>query len=174
MKIYTGAGDRGETNLVGGRFRKDDPKVEAIGEIDELNASIGLAISFQNDKRIIDILRDVQNKLFTVGAELSALSGKTPKITENHVKDMERQMDSFEIGEIKKFILPNGTKSSVFLHSARTIARRAERRVVNLAKSESINENLLKYLNRLSSLLFVLSIYVNKKEGGEEENPSYR
>ncbi len=175
MKIYTGTGDKGETSLTGGRTGKDDPRIETVGELDELNASIGLAVSFQNDKKIIDILKDVQDKLFTIGAELSNISkSETPEITEAHVKDLENKIDGFELGEIKKFILPSGTRSSVSLHLARTITRRAERRIVSLAKTQEINEYLLKYMNRLSSLLFVLSVYVNRKEGGKEENPSYR
>lgn len=176
MKIYTGTGDKGETSLMGGRTRKDDPRIEAVGSIDELNSAIGVAISFQNDKRVVDILKDIQDRLFTVGAELSAVSDyvKTPRINEDHVKDIENKIDGFELGEIKKFILPSGTKSSVLLHSARTVARRAERRVTSLANSEKLNEHLLRYLNRLSSLLFALSVYVNRKEGGKEENPSYK
>ena len=175
MKFYTGKGDKGETSLMGGRVSKDDPRIEAIGAVDELNAVIGLTLSFQKDNRVVSILKDVQNKLFIVGAELAKFSEsvKTPKITENHVKDMERETDSFDIGEIKKFILPSGTQSSVFLHFSRTVARRVERKVVSLSKNGNINNYLLKYLNRLSSLLFALSVYVNIKEGGNEENPTY-
>src|SRR3990172_7640311 len=164
MKFYTGTGDKGETSLMGGRTGKDDPRIEAIGALDELNSTIGLAISFQNDKKVIDILKDIQDKLFTVGAELSNISkSETPKISANHVESLESTIDGFELGEIKKFILPSGTKSSVFLHLARTVARRAERRVISLAKSEKVNENLLKYINRLSSLFYVLSVHVNRK-----------
>ena len=175
MKFYTGTGDKGETSVMGGRTDKDDPRMEAIGSIDELNSAIGLAIAFQKDKKVIDILENVQNKLFTVGAELATQSEKmnTPKITEGHVKDLEKTIDGFELGEIKKFILPNGTPSSNFLHFARTVARRAERVTVSFAKKEKVNEFLLKYLNRLSSLLFVLAVYVNRKENGKETNPTY-
>ncbi len=175
MKFYTGSGDKGETSVMGGRTGKDSPRVEAMGAVDELNSVIGLALSFQKDKKIIEALENVQDKLFTVGAELAAESEqiKIPRIAEKHVKDIEKTIDSFDIGEIKKFILPNGTTSSIFLHFARTVTRRTERTVVSFSKKEKVNEHLLKYLNRLSSLLFVLSVYVNRKEGGKEKNPTY-
>ncbi len=168
MKFYTGAGDKGETCITGKNIRKDDPVVEAVGEIDELNASIGVAISFQTEKKIIDILKDVQNKLFIIGAELCCLDSKT-KITEEDVKDLENKIDGFEVGELKNFVLPSGSKPYVFLHLARTIARRAERKVVKMSEMKNINESLSKYLNRLSSLLFVMSLYVEK----DRENPKY-
>jgi len=168
MKYYTGTGDKGETCITGKNIRKDDPVVEAIGEIDELNASIGVAMSFQTEKKIIDILKDVQNKLFVVGAELCCFDSKT-KITEENVKDLERKIDSFEVGELKKFVLPSGSKPYVFLHLTRTIARRAERKVVKMSKNEDINESLLKYLNRLSPLLFVMSLHIER----DRENPKY-
>ena len=173
MKFYTGTGDKGETSVMGGRIGKDNLRIEAIGTVDELNSAIGVALAFQKDKKVIDALEDVQDKLFTVGAELASISAKSPTITENHVKNLEKAIDGFEIGEIRKFVLPNGTTSSVFLHHARTIARRTERIVVALSKKEKLNGHMLKYLNRLSSLLFVLSVYVNRQEGGKEKNPSY-
>jgi cob(I)alamin adenosyltransferase len=170
MKFYTGAGDKGETCITGKNIRKDDPVIEAIGEIDELNASIGVAMSFQTEKKIIDILKDVQNKLFVIGAEICCVDSKA-KITEENVKDLESKIDSFEVGELKKFVLPSGSKPYVFLHLARTIARRTERKVVKISKMNNINEYLLKYLNRLSSLLFVMSLYVNRKV--KKESPTY-
>jgi len=160
---------------MGGRVSKGDPRIAAIGDVDELNSAIGLALSFQKEKDIINILENVQDKLFTLGAELAVTKKIKPraKINSNDIEELEIIIDSFDIGEIHKFILPNGTGASASLHLARAIARRAERTLVVLSKKEKLNQQAIIYLNRLSSLLFVLAIYINRKEGGKEKNPSY-
>ena len=115
-------------------------------------------------------MNTVQDNLFTVGAELSS---STKRISEKHVEFLENSTDNFNVGEIKKFVLPRGSKAVSFLQYARALARRTERSIVSLSKQKDINNELLKYVNRLSSLLFVLALYVNKKEKGKLEHPKY-
>ena len=178
-KLYTRAGDTGETGLLGReRVSKDDPRVEAMGAVDELNAVLGLAIAGQRERRIRDLLLKIQDDLFTVGAELAMASGtegsKLPHITSEHVARLEAGIDTFDVGKITEFILPRGSESLVRLHWARTVARRAERRVVALSKQEPLNRDLLRYMNRLSSLLYQMAVWRQKKERTKAEHPSYR
>lgn len=176
MKIYTKTGDKGETSLIGGeRTDKDDPRIEAYGEVDELNAAIGLAISFlpAHSSTIYEDLTKVQHHLFDIGAELASLSErkvkalKIPKVTPTKVSFLEQQMDNYasELKSLTQFILPGGTEAASALHLARTICRRAERRIVSLAKQQPVNEELVRYLNRLSDLLFTAARLVNSQVG---------
>ena len=178
-KLYTRRGDAGETGLLGpDRVPKDDPRVEAMGAVDELNAVIGLVLAAQKEKRIRDLLLKIQDDLFTVGAELAIApasgEAKVPRITEAHVARLEDGIEALDVGEIREFIIPRGSESLARLHWARTVARRAERRVVALSKREGLNPDLLRYMNRLSSLLYQMAVWRQKQERKRAEHPSYR
>ena len=171
MKIYTRTGDKGETGLFGGeRVSKSNLRLNAYGSIDELNSFLGLAITEVTSKEIIDVLTDLQNKLFVLGADLAAPETeknkklKVTRLPESYIKDTEQAIDQFDAGldELKNFILPGGSKGSALLHICRTISRRAEREVVALKNAEHIGENIIIFLNRLSDLFFVLSRFENK------------
>jgi len=176
MKIYTKTGDRGETRLIGGKHvNKADPRIIAYGEVDELNSSIGLAISFLRSKQdllldVADTLERVQNDLFVLGSDLADPSmpkanGKTPRTSEKMASELEPIIDRFEseLKPITFFILPGGSVESSLLHNSRGIARRTETDVVLLSKIESINPAVIVYLNRLSDLLFVMARLANKR-----------
>ncbi len=177
-KLYTRRGDAGETGLLGpDRVSKDDPRVEAMGTVDELNAVIGLAIAAQRNRRIRDLLSKIQDDLFTVGAELamtrSSEGTKVPRIASVHVARLEDAIDAFDVGKITEFILPRGSESLARLHWARTVARRAERRVVALSKRNQLNQDLLRYMNRLSSLLYQMAAWEQHKQRKRAEHPTY-
>jgi len=172
MKIYTKTGDAGQTGLFAGpRVWKDDPRIEAYGAVDELNSVLGMVRAEQPPTDIDALMVSVQNDLFCVGAELAtpdpAASGLSfaadPRITA-----LEQAIDQFEarLEPLRQFILPGGTKAAAALHLARTVARRAERRVLTLARDseEPISPLLVMYLNRLSDLLFVLARAANHAE----------
>ena len=182
MKIYTKTGDRGETGLFGGpRVDKDDPRIEAYGTVDELNAVLGLVRCEKLPPDVDDLLARLQNELFDVGAELATPRPRAkgiPCTTEEHVAALEQAIDHYEAGlaPLKSFILPGGAKPAAWLHLARTICRRAERRLVTLVRdtaatsvsgaddeqaAEPISPTLVIYLNRLSDLFFVLARSVN-------------
>lgn len=176
-KLYTRAGDEGETSLFGGqRVAKDSLRVTAYGEIDELNSAIGLAVAFLRQRTLIRLLQSVQNELFNIGAELAspgrakAEAGQLFHLSAEKVAVLERWIDQYDarVPPLKTFILPSGAKGAVLLHLARTVCRRAERALVKLAHSEEVNPNLIAYLNRLSDLLFALARYVNKAAGARE------
>jgi len=178
-RLYTRRGDAGTTGLLGPeRVSKDDPRVEAMGAVDELNAVIGMALAAQKERRVRDILLKVQDDLFTVGAELAMTQGggtsKVPRITEAHVARLEGALEAFDAGKVTEFVLPRGPEGLVRLHWARTVARRAERRVVALSRREALNPDLLRYLNRLSSLLYQLAVWTQKRGRRKAEHPSYR
>ncbi len=171
MKIYTKTGDKGETGLFGGaRISKNSPRIEAYGTIDELNSFIGLAITETQDSSVKSLLNTIQNQLFIVGSDLATpKSGEDQKknilrIPAEFYEEIEKSIDFFEekLDALKNFIIPGGSKSASLLHICRTVARRAERRVVALNSLEQINENIVIFLNRLSDLFFVLSRYENK------------
>ena len=167
-KIYTRTGDKGSTLLGNGkRVDKNSLRVDAYGSVDEANASIGLSILRTNTK-IKKILRLVQNDLFDLGADLCIPDKKNIKklkITNDRVDFLEKEIDGFnkELASLNSFILPGGSESSTYLHIARTVTRRAERKVVALSKKERVNPITIIYLNRLSDLLFVLARYTNDK-----------
>jgi cob(I)alamin adenosyltransferase len=178
-KLYTSRGDAGQTGLLGPeRVSKDDPRVEAMGAVDELNAVIGLTIAAQTDKRIRELLLKIQDDLFTVGAELAMARGpegtKVPQVTQVHVTRLEAGMEALDVGGVREFIIPRGSESLARLHWARTVARRAERRVVALSKREPLNPEVLRYMNRLSSLLYQMAVWRQKRERKRAEHPSYR
>ena len=168
MKIYTKTGDKGNTSLFGGkRVPKNNIRIEAYGTVDELNASLGVIISEHVSDSVKNIIKKIQNDLFVLGGDLATpldnSNVKIPRTTEIMVSFLEGEIDSHnsKIEELKSFILPGGTKTSALLHLSRTICRRAERRVVELANVEQINEEIVKYLNRLSDLLFIFARFEN-------------
>lgn len=169
-KIYTCTGDAGETGLGdGSRVSKDDARVEAYGTVDEANSAIGVVLSHQIDNRaIVSCLTDVQHDLFDVGAEL-CIPGHLV-ITAEYVTRLENQLDGFnrELPALKEFILPGGNAPAAACHLARTICRRAERRVQTLSRDAEVNAEALRYLNRLSDLLFVIARVLARTGGGEE------
>ncbi len=177
-KLYTSTGDAGTTGLLGPeRIAKDDPRVEAMGAVDELNAALGVTLAAQRAKPVRDALLKVQDDLFTIGAELATprpRDSKVPKVTAEYVERLERTIEALDAGPVKEFLLPRGSEALTRLHWARTVARRAERRVVALAKKEPVNPELLRYLNRLSSLLYQMAVWVQTKERRAKEHPTYR
>jgi len=180
MKIYTKTGDKGNTGLAGGmRVSKSNPRIMAYGQVDELNANLGLAVSILCEEAadkmlsdIIEVLLSIQNDLFIVGSDLAdpaydpLVNSRTPRVEKDMVARIENNIDIFEskLDPISYFILPGGTCESSILHVCRSVARRAEVSVVSLANSDTINETLLVYINRLSDLLFVLARTVNKRK----------
>lgn len=171
-KVYTRTGDKGLTSLIGGkRVSKDSPRVSAYGDIDELNAVLGIVRSQAKDDEIKTTLSVIQNDLFIIGADLaSPMDIVAPRIKPNSIERLERRIDKFleELDPLKEFVLPTGSGVGHYLHLARTVSRRAERSVVKLKREEEINENVLKYVNRLSDLLFVMARIENKRCGFEE------
>ncbi len=177
-RLYTRKGDTGTTGLLGPkRVSKDDARIEAIGAVDELNAAIGLVLSTMKETRLSDILLKVQDDLFTVGAELATPgpgSAKLPRVTRALVARLEESMEGLDVGSPKEFVLPRGSEELTRLHWARTVARRAERRVVTLARQAKVNPELLRYLNRLSSLLYQMAVWVQQRDRMKPERPTYR
>jgi cob(I)alamin adenosyltransferase len=175
VKIYTKTGDGGETGLLGGgRVRKDDPRVAAYGQVDELCAVIGFALALEPQGFSRDALERVQRDLFTMGAELAtpepATLGKVlpgNPIGEPEIHALETIIDAREeeLAPLTNFILPGGTPKAAALHVARTVCRRAERAVVALARGARVSPAIVKYLNRLSDLLFVLARTANAGGG---------
>lgn len=177
MKIYTRTGDRGETGLFGGaRVPKDDVRVEAYGTVDELIAALGVARGHSASPAMSRILQELQADLFTLGAELATVSGHEAKLgiallDESDVARLERTIDQSEeaLPPLKNFVLPGGPPDVAALHFARTVARRAERRLMTLGRTEPVRPTLLVYLNRLADLLFVLARRAQHENGAIEE-----
>ena len=170
MKLYTKTGDDGTTQLMGGmRVLKNNLRVTAYGEVDELNAAIGVALSGCDDNELTATLRRIQSDLFMLGAKLATLRKKSdePRIDQSHVHRLEQWIDAAtdETPPLRNFILPGGTSTAAALHLARTINRRAERVVVDLGEQEPVDQCLIVYLNRLSDLLFVLARRANHRAG---------
>ncbi|ORU91479.1 MAG: cobalamin adenosyltransferase [Cycloclasticus sp. symbiont of Poecilosclerida sp. N] len=168
-KIYTRTGDSGTTGLGdGSRVDKDSLRVEAYGTVDELNSQIGLVISFAIDELISNQLLDIQHDLFDLGSEL-CVPGYSA-VNDINIDNLERILDAHnaQLPALKEFILPGGNLAAATCHVARTVCRRAERITVSLAREESINPPVIKYLNRLSDLLFVYC-RVLSRQGGESE-----
>ncbi|MBP1993507.1 cob(I)yrinic acid a,c-diamide adenosyltransferase [Paenibacillus eucommiae] len=172
MNIYTRTGDAGQTSVIGGRVDKDDIRVEAYGTVDELNSFLGQAVSFM-DKGCFEDLREdllqIQHELFDCGSDLAILQKgeRTFKVTAGMVDALEVWIDKYdaETADITRFILPGGSKASSALHVCRTVCRRAERRVVTLARTKEINPEVRRYLNRLSDLFFTVARTANFREG---------
>lgn len=169
-KIYTRTGDKGTTGLGdGSRVDKDSLRVEAYGTTDELNSIVGMILSETTvQDPLKTMLLEIQHDLFDIGAELCVPGHKV--ITESFVERLEQQLDGLNEGlpYLKEFILPGGNRAATTCHLARTVCRRAERRVLSLSKQEAINEWGLKYLNRLSDFLFVASRVLARVDGNEE------
>lgn len=175
MKIYTRTGDEGDTGLFGGgRVGKDDPRVEAYGAVDELNSAVGVARSAAVMPRIDEVLAPIQRDLFAIGALLATPDHEKMKeqlakarIDDERIAELERAIDAGEdeLEPLKSFIMPGGTPKAAALHLARTICRRAERRVVALQRTVPLPQLAIIYLNRLSDLLFVLARVANKRSG---------
>lgn len=164
-KIVTKTGDKGETGLADGqRVAKDNSLIEAIGDVDELNSFIGFVISETNEKVLITQLKQVQQQLFNCGGDL-CLTGSL-LVSTNDIQQLENEIETMNqlLPPLKNFILPGGNSFTSRVHLARSIARRAERRVVTASKSHEFNPLLLGYLNRLSDWLFVLARYSDEGE----------
>ncbi len=178
FKVYTKTGDDGTTGLVGGtRVKKYDARLEAYGTVDELNASIGVIRSYEIPKDIIQILIQIQNKLFNIGSRLASdekgdefTSGLS--ITEKDINLLETSIDSFEekLPALTEFVLPGGDLSVAQCHVARTVCRRAERRVLEFSEIYTVQNETIKYLNRLSDFLFVLARKLTYDKNVDEVN----
>ncbi len=174
IKIYTKTGDKGETSLFGGkRLPKNHIRIEAYGTVDELNSYIGLVRDTASDEKSRRFLKEVQDRLFTVGSNLASDPSKdmiTPDLKEADITAIEQEIDEMNeiLPPLKHFILPGGHSAVSFCHIARCVCRRAERQVVALAIEESVAEIIIRYLNRLSDYLFVLSRKIAYDLGIEE------
>jgi cob(I)alamin adenosyltransferase len=175
MKIYTRTGDDGTTGLLGAaRVPKHDARVEAYGTVDELNATLGVAAALDGTRVLADVLAVLQPALFRVGAELATIDpvmlGKLERIGDEDVSALERTIDTLdaELAPLTRFILPGGSALAAQLHFARTVCRRAERRVTALADGGTGSRVLVMYLNRLADLLFVMARFANHRAGVAE------
>jgi cob(I)alamin adenosyltransferase len=177
MKIYTKTGDSGKTSLLGGtKVFKNNPRIEAYGTVDELNSYIGLLSDFSNDDNAKSILKEIQDRLFTIGAELACDPDKNskmplPDLHESDIEFLEKEIDKMqeELPVMKNFILPGGHPAVSFAHVARCVCRRAERCTVNLQENGgAVDQLIIKYLNRLSDYLFVLARYLGMKNNAPE------
>jgi cob(I)alamin adenosyltransferase len=176
-KIYTRAGDDGTTGVLGpGRISKADPRIEAYGTVDELNAVIGAALAFGRGhvpSEVERTLEDIQHDLFAIGAALAAIDPQgdfAQVVGPQDVERLEQAIDRFDatLEPLQVFILPGGSVASALLHLARTVCRRAERRVVALSQSTTISPYLIAYLNRLGDLLFVVARVANRASGCQD------
>jgi cob(I)alamin adenosyltransferase len=168
-KIYTRTGDKGETGLGdGSRVDKDSLRVEAYGTVDEVNSAVGLVLAAELPAPVRDCLTRVQHELFDLGGEL-CMPGYT-LVPDSYVEGLEASLDTFneDLPPLKDFILPGGSEAAARCHVARTVARRAERRVISLSHNEAVNEASIRYLNRLSDLLFVIARVLARHDGGAE------
>jgi cob(I)alamin adenosyltransferase len=168
-KIYTRTGDKGTTGLGdGSRVDKDSLRVEAFGTVDELNSAVGFVLATELPDKVQTCLTRTQHELFDLGGEL-CMPGYT-LVPDSYVDGLEQQLDTFneDLPPLKDFILPGGSEAAARCHLARTVARRAERRVVSLAQNEDVNPASIRYLNRLSDLLFVISRVLARHDGGSE------
>ena len=182
MKIYTKTGDKGETSLLGGkRVSKSCLAMRVIGEVDELNASLGVVVArldkmdpTEEIENLANFVQTIQRDLFKVGAELAAIQGplenQVEKVDGLRVEEMERYVDLFwgQMPELRNFILPGGSIAGAEIHKARTTCRRVERHLVDFAKTTPLRPELNVYINRLSDFLFAAARFINAREGVEE------
>lgn len=175
MKIYTKTGDKGETSLFGGkRVPKYNLRIESYGTVDELNSHVGLLRSYENSKEANAALIEIQDRLFTIGSNLATVPGnekvKIPGLNESDINFLENEIDKMneKLPIMKSFVLPGGDIVVAQCHIARCVCRRAERLVVHLASEEFVSEDVIKYLNRLSDYLFVLSRMISVEKRVEE------
>jgi len=176
VRIYTKTGDDGTTGLIGGsRVKKYDDRLEAYGTVDELNSHIGLIMTVDIDDRTRKMLTEVQSKLFVIGSIL-ATDEQSEKLlnlaacSDQDIEKLEREMDQMSevLPKLNHFILPAGSTGTVYAHIARTVCRRAERRIVELADKTKLDQNLIRYINRLSDYLFVLARKINQDSRHQE------
>jgi len=173
MKIYTKTGDRGDTGLFGGgRVSKASLRVDTYGEVDELNSVVGLVRTDPIDNEVDELCATIQSRLFDLGAELATSPDSKVElgiagVTEADVEALERVIDraETELSPLRTFVLPGGSTAAAYLHLARTVCRRAERRLVALAEHEAVRPECIRYLNRLSDTLFVLARLANHRRG---------
>jgi len=174
MKIYTKTGDKGKTSLLGGkRIEKDSIRISAYGTVDECNALLGIARTFELPKILDEMLEKIQNKMFELGSDLSTPGNKKtmiPRIGEKDVEQLEKWIDQLQesLPPLEQFILPGGCRAAAFLHLARTVCRRAERYAVALLREESASTQAGVFLNRLSDFLFVAARSANHLNGIED------
>jgi cob(I)alamin adenosyltransferase len=182
-KVYTRVGDKGETALVGGkRVPKDSPRIDAYGTIDELNSIVGLARVFNEENldageahQFLDgVLCQIQDELFDLGSELATppefFQEGMYRVGAKEIERIEKLIDQCQkdLEPLKSFILPGGGRVGAYLHQCRTVCRRAEREILRLSRAEEINHDVIKYMNRLSDLFFVLSRWISKQTGEQE------
>ncbi|WP_299825080.1 cob(I)yrinic acid a,c-diamide adenosyltransferase [uncultured Pontibacter sp.] len=175
MKIYTKTGDKGTTALIGGtRVSKADLRIDAYGTVDELNSYIGLVRDQEVNNSRLDVLKEIQDRLFTIGALLATDPGKskmkTPDLHEEDITLLEQEIDAYtaEVPPLRAFILPGGHQSVSFCHVARCVCRRAERLAISLQQVSEVDDLVIKYLNRLSDYLFALCRKMTQELGAEE------
>jgi len=175
MKIYTRKGDDGTTGLIGGtRLPKHHVRIESYGTVDELNSYIGLLRDLSPDKEIVQVLLEIQDRLFTIGSHLAADPVKSrmelPKLFEADITYLETQIDKMDgvLEPMKFFVLPGGHPTVSHCHIARCVCRRAERLIAHLSENEPVEPLIGSYMNRLSDYLFMLSRYLTKELGAEE------
>ena len=173
MAIYTRTGDKGKTSLFGGkRVLKSDPRVEAYGNVDELNSVIGLVVATLSSKHLKtkNELEKIQHDLFAIGSYLASPKADPVTFLAKRSSDFEALIDSHDkvLPSLSNFILPGGGRAGASLHQARTVCRRVERGVVALMQKEEIDENVAKYINRLSDLLFSTARFINHKDKKKE------
>src|SRR3989344_767510 len=170
VKIYTKSGDRGKTSLFGGqKAEKSDLRIEAYGNVDELNSLIGTILAGDLLQEISKKMTRIQNELFVLGSDLAtplSVKIKIPRVSKTFITRLEKEIDAWQknLPELRKFILPGGSKVGAKLHLARSTARRTERAIVRLGSHENINERDIIYIKRLSDWFFVLARFVNKLE----------
>ena len=175
-RIYTKTGDDGTTGLVGGsRVKKYDPRLEAYGTVDELNAQLGLLRSYDLPEDVVQLIIEIQNKLFNIGSRLASDEKgdsftKNLSITEENIVLLEKAIDAYEqkLPELTQFILPGGEIAVAQCHVARTVCRRAERRIIEFSELETVQTEIIKFINRLSDFLFVLARKLSASRGVEE------
>lgn len=175
-RIYTKTGDDGTTGLVGGsRVKKYDPRLEAYGTVDELNAHLGLLRSYDLPEDVVQLIIEIQNKLFNIGSRLASDERgdsftKSLSITEENITLLENAIDAYsqELPELTQFILPGGEIAVAQCHVARTVCRRAERRIIEFSELEAVQTEIIKFINRLSDFLFVLARKLTASRGMNE------
>ncbi len=176
---YTGRGDDGTTGLLAeGRLGKEDILVEALGDLDELNSAIGIAVAYVKDGQVKMQLGMIQNDIFILGANLAAVANtkmQKRQLGDEPVQRLERDMKGFGdmAPELKEFVLPGGSEAGAHLHLARAVCRRAERKLVAASRKYAVGKDAIAYLNRLSSYLFAAARYSNAKDEASEAHPTY-
>lgn len=177
MKIYTKTGDAGKTSLIGGtKVLKSEPRIEAYGTVDELNSFMGVIYDHCTDEHARTIVKEIQDRLFTIGSELACdpeknIKMKIPDLHESDVELLEKEMDAMdaELPVMKNFILPGGMPAVSFMHVGRSVCRRAERRCIELQQYDGkVDALIIKYINRLSDYLFMLARYTGMKNNAPE------